>query len=92
MTGRRAMVTGIGVVAPGGVTRDRFWKTLTEGRTATRRISFFDPSPYRSQIAAECDFDPDAAGLTPAERQRSDRYAQFALVVPPRRWPTAGST
>ncbi|MEU7958934.1 beta-ketoacyl-[acyl-carrier-protein] synthase family protein [Micromonospora humida] len=80
MTGRRVVVTGVGVVAPGGVTRDRFWKTLTEGRTATRRISFFDPSPYRSQIAAECDFDPDAAGLTPAQRQRSDRYVQFALA------------
>jgi minimal PKS ketosynthase (KS/KS alpha) len=80
VTGRRTVVTGIGVVAPGGATRDRFWKTITEGRTATRRISFFDPSPFRSQIAAECDFDPDAAGLTVAERRRADRYVQFALA------------
>ncbi|MFJ5544404.1 beta-ketoacyl-[acyl-carrier-protein] synthase family protein [Micromonospora chalcea] len=80
MTGRRTLVTGVGVVAPGGATRDRFWKTITEGRTATRRISFFDPSPFRSQIAAECDFDPDAAGITLAERQRADRYVQFALA------------
>ncbi|MET7832303.1 beta-ketoacyl-[acyl-carrier-protein] synthase family protein [Micromonospora sediminicola] len=80
MTGRRTVVTGVGVVAPGGATRDRFWKTITEGRTATRRISFFDPSPFRSQIAAECDFDPDAAGITLAERQRADRYVQFALA------------
>ncbi|BCJ56728.1 beta-ketoacyl-[acyl-carrier-protein] synthase family protein [Micromonospora endophytica] len=80
MTGRRTMVTGIGVVAPGGVTRDRFWKNITEGRTATRRITFFDPSPFRSQIAAECDFDPDAAGLTPQQRRRADRYVQFALA------------
>ncbi|MFG1673575.1 beta-ketoacyl-[acyl-carrier-protein] synthase family protein [Micromonospora sp. NPDC049282] len=80
MTGRRTVVTGVGVVAPGGATRDRFWKTVTEGRTATRRISFFDPSPFRSQIAAECDFDPDAAGITLAERQRADRYVQFALA------------
>ncbi|MDI5940479.1 beta-ketoacyl synthase N-terminal-like domain-containing protein, partial [Micromonospora sp. DH15] len=36
MTARRTVVTGIGVVAPGGVTRDRFWKTITEGSTATR--------------------------------------------------------
>ncbi|MER6595373.1 beta-ketoacyl-[acyl-carrier-protein] synthase family protein [Micromonospora purpureochromogenes] len=80
MTGRRTVVTGVGVVAPGGATRDRFWKTVTEGRTATRRISFFDPSPFRSQVAAECDFDADAAGLTLAERQRADRYVQFALA------------
>ncbi|GIJ25090.1 beta-ACP synthase [Micromonospora qiuiae] len=80
MTGRRSVVTGIGVVAPGGVTRDRFWKNLTEGRTATRRISFFDPSPFRSQIAAECDFDPYAAGLNTEQQQRADRYVQFALA------------
>ncbi|MEU1360726.1 beta-ketoacyl-[acyl-carrier-protein] synthase family protein [Micromonospora zamorensis] len=80
MTGRRTVVTGVGVVAPGGASRDRFWKTITEGRTATRRISFFDPSPFRSQIAAECDFDPVAAGLTEAERRRADRYVQFALA------------
>ncbi len=58
MTGRRTVVTGIGVVAPGGVTRDAFWELLTAGRTATRRITFFDPADFRSQIAAECDFDP----------------------------------
>ncbi|GAA0385638.1 beta-ketoacyl-[acyl-carrier-protein] synthase family protein [Micromonospora gifhornensis] len=80
MTGRRTVVTGIGVVAPGGVTRDRFWKTITEGRTATRRISFFDPTPFRSQIAAECDFDPDAAGIPLDRRRRADRYVQFALA------------
>ncbi len=78
---RRTVVTGIGVVAPGGVTRKAFWNTITEGRTATRRITFFDPSPFRSQIAAECDFDPEAAGLTPRERRRSDRYVQFALAA-----------
>ncbi|MFY1636342.1 beta-ketoacyl-[acyl-carrier-protein] synthase family protein [Solwaraspora sp. WMMB335] len=77
---RRTVVTGIGVVAPGGATREAFWTAITAGRTATRRISFFDPSPFRSQIAAECDFDPAGAGLTPRERRRADRYVQFALA------------
>ncbi|GAB3159644.1 beta-ketoacyl-[acyl-carrier-protein] synthase family protein [Micromonospora sonneratiae] len=80
MSARRTVVTGIGVVAPGGVTRKQFWTTITEGQTATRRITFFDPSPFRSQVAAECDFDPVAAGLTPRERRRADRYVQFALA------------
>jgi minimal PKS ketosynthase (KS/KS alpha) len=73
-------VTGVGVVAPGGVTRDAFWSSIIEGRTATRRITFFDPSPFRSQIAAEADFDPAAAGLGARERRRSDRYVQFGLA------------
>jgi minimal PKS ketosynthase (KS/KS alpha) len=78
---RRSVVTGIGVVAPGGSGRDAFWSLISSGRPAIRRISFFDPSPFRSQIAAECDFDPVAAGLTASERQRTDRYVQFALAA-----------
>jgi minimal PKS ketosynthase (KS/KS alpha) len=78
---RRSAVTGVGVVAPGGVTREAFWETITSGRTATRRITFFDASGFRSRIAAEADFDPIAAGLDEHERRRQDRYVQFALVA-----------
>ena len=78
---RRSAVTGIGVVAPGGVTRDAFWDMITAGRTATRQITFFDPTGFRSQIAAEADFDPRAAGLTEQEIARMDRYIQFAAAA-----------
>jgi act minimal PKS ketosynthase (KS/KS alpha) len=78
---RRVAITGIGAVAPGGVGVKPFWELLTAGRTATRRVSFFDPSPFRSQIAAECDFDPAQAGLGAAEAGRLDRAAQFAVVA-----------
>jgi minimal PKS ketosynthase (KS/KS alpha) len=81
MSRRRTAVTGVGVVAPGGTSRKEFWSLITEGRTATRRLSFFDPTPFRSQVAAECDFDPLAAGLTPREIARNDRFVQFALVA-----------
>jgi act minimal PKS ketosynthase (KS/KS alpha) len=77
---RRVAITGIGVVAPGGIGVKAFWELLTAGRTATRRISFFDPAPFRSQVAAECDFNPLAYGLTPAQINRMDRAAQFAVV------------
>ncbi|MDQ1438128.1 MAG: minimal ketosynthase alpha [Acidimicrobiaceae bacterium] len=78
---RRTVVTGVGVVAPGGVTRDSFWATITAGKTATRRITLFDPSEFRSQIAAEADFDPIAAGLTVQDVRRMDRYIQFAAAA-----------
>jgi minimal PKS ketosynthase (KS/KS alpha) len=78
---RRTAVVGVGVVAPGGATRDSFWQTITAGRTATRRITFFDASIFRSQIAAECDFDPRAAGLDEEDMQRMDRYIQFAIAA-----------
>ncbi|WP_043264772.1 beta-ketoacyl-[acyl-carrier-protein] synthase family protein [Streptomyces sp. CT34] len=78
---RRAVITGVGVVAPGGVGREAYWELLSAGRTATRRISLFDPSKFRSQVAAECDFDPLAAGLTQKQARRMDRAAQFAVVA-----------
>ncbi|GAA4627569.1 beta-ketoacyl-[acyl-carrier-protein] synthase family protein [Actinoallomurus vinaceus] len=80
MKGRRAAITGIGVVAPGGVGTKAFWALLTEGMTATRTISLFDPAGFRSRIAAECDFDPAAEGLSAEQIERTDRCAQFAVV------------
>ncbi|GDY31050.1 beta-ketoacyl-[acyl-carrier-protein] synthase family protein [Gandjariella thermophila] len=77
---RTATITGIGVVAPGGVGREPFWELLAAGRTATRRITLFDPAEFRSQIAAEVDFDPKAAGLSAQQVRRMDRAAQFATV------------
>lgn len=80
MSDRRVVITGIGVVAPGAIGVKRFWELLSAGRTATRRITFFDPSPYRSQVAAECDFDPLREGLSHQQARRMDRAAQFAVV------------
>ncbi len=77
---RRVVITGLGAVAPGGTGVKEYWELLTSGRSATRTISFYDASPFRSRVAAECDFDPRAAGLTPQEIRRLDRAAQFAVV------------
>lgn len=77
---RRAVITGIGAVVPGGVGREAFWRTLSEGRTATRRITLFDAGEFRSQVAAEVDFDPAANGLSSRQSRRMDRAAQFAVV------------
>ncbi|WP_069814232.1 beta-ketoacyl-[acyl-carrier-protein] synthase family protein [Streptomyces sp. TP-A0874] len=77
---RRVVITGIGVVAPGATGTKEFWNLLTAGRTATRGITLFDPSGFRSRIAAEADFDPADHGFDPAEAERLDRAAQFAVV------------
>ncbi|MCK2241339.1 MULTISPECIES: beta-ketoacyl synthase [unclassified Crossiella] len=77
---RRAVITGIGVTAPGGIGTQPFWDLLVSGRTATRRITAFDPAAHRCQVAAEIDFDPLLHGLTRQEVRRTDRATQLALV------------
>ncbi|GAB2898220.1 beta-ketoacyl-[acyl-carrier-protein] synthase family protein [Streptomyces mayteni] len=69
------------MLAPGGVGVKDFWGLLSEGRTATRPLTFFDASPFRSRVAAEVDFDPAAHGLGPRETRRMDRAAQLAVAA-----------
>jgi act minimal PKS ketosynthase (KS/KS alpha) len=80
VTARRVVITGVGVMAPGGIGTKSFWELLSAGRTATRGITFFDPSSFRSRVAAEIDFDAEAHGLSPQEIRRMDRAAQLAVV------------
>ena len=78
---RRAVVTGLGVVAPGGTGVPGFWELLTSGRTATRALTRFDASEFRSKVAAEAEFDELARGLSLDEALRLDRATQFAVAA-----------
>jgi minimal PKS ketosynthase (KS/KS alpha) len=78
---RRAVITGVGVVAPGGTGIRAFWDLLGSGRTATRAVSHFDASRCRSRVAGECDFDPVQHGLSASQVRRLDRAAQLAVAA-----------
>ena len=78
---RRVVVTGIGVVAPGGPTREAFWELITAGRTATRRITFFDPPGSSRRSPPSATSIRSAAGLDADEVGRMDRYVQFAVAA-----------
>src|SRR6267154_3691825 len=50
--GPRVVITGIGVVSPFGVGRERFWDHVSRGCSGTRSITEFDASPFGCQVAA----------------------------------------
>jgi 3-oxoacyl-[acyl-carrier-protein] synthase II len=50
--GRRIAITGIGVVSPFGVGRERFWDHVTRGCSGTRAIDEFDVSRLPCHVAA----------------------------------------
>jgi minimal PKS ketosynthase (KS/KS alpha) len=68
-------------MAPGGLGREAFWERITSGRPAIRQISSFNPAPFRSRVAAECDFDAAHWALTPREVRRNDRFALLAMAA-----------
>jgi 3-oxoacyl-[acyl-carrier-protein] synthase II len=48
----RVVMTGIGVVSPFGVGRERFWESVSGGCSGTRAITDFDASQFGCQVAA----------------------------------------
>ena len=80
MDEQRVVVTGLGVVTPIGLGIEEVWEGLKEGRNGVSKITHFDPSDYRSQMAAEVkDFDP-ADWIDGKSAERMDRFVHFGMA------------
>jgi 3-oxoacyl-[acyl-carrier-protein] synthase II len=78
---RRVAITGIGPVTAAGTGADAFWQGLLATRSPIRRATRFDPSPWRSQLAAEVpDFEPERY-MEARQARRLDRFGQFAIAA-----------
>lgn len=81
MSRRRAVITGMGVLAPNGNTVDSFWEALTTGRSGIGPITRFDASGQKVKIAGELvDFDPHEV-MDRKEVRRQDRFVQYAVYA-----------
>lgn len=77
----RVVVTGMGVIAPIGTGVEQFWNAAVNGICGIRKISSFDASGQRSQIAGEIiGFDP-ASVMSAKQIEQSDRFTQLALCA-----------
>jgi 3-oxoacyl-[acyl-carrier-protein] synthase II len=78
---RRVWITGLGLITPIGTGRTAFWEGVRAGRSPVRRIDRFDPSAFRSQVAAQVDdFDPRDQ-MPPKMARQLERFSQFGLVA-----------
>ena len=71
---KRAVVTGIGIVAPNGIGTSAYWEATRQGTSGIKRITLFDPSSYSTQFAGE------VAGFD------ATKYIDQRLIVQTDRW------
>ena len=77
----RVVITGMGVVSPIGIGIETFEEALFEGKNGIARITLFDASSYRSQIAGEVrNFNPRDY-LPLKQIGRMDRFTQMGMVA-----------
>lgn len=78
---RRAVITGLGVVAPNGIGKEAFWGNLVSGKSAVDWISAFDAAQYPCQVAAEVrDFRPTDF-MRPRRTKYAGRFSLFAVAA-----------
>jgi 3-oxoacyl-[acyl-carrier-protein] synthase II len=75
-----AYVTGVGVVSPVGIGREKFWGALLANESGAGPITLFDPEGFEVRIAAECsDFEPKDF-MDRKVVPRTDRFGQMGLA------------
>jgi len=78
---KRVVITGIGCVCPVGNDADSAWENILAGKSGVKPITQFDPSQFKTRIAAEVkDFDAKAL-LGRREARRYDRVSQLSIVA-----------
>jgi len=78
---RRVVVTGMVVVSPIGVGLKEFEEGLFAGKNGVGRITHFDPSLYRSQMAGEVNNLDFKDYLSTKEMKRMDRFTQLGMIA-----------
>ena len=81
MNKRRVVITGIGAVTPLGTGAGKSWQALCQGKSGIARITKFDSSGFKTQIAAEVkDFHPEDF-LDKKKIRRTDPFIHYALAA-----------
>ena len=77
----RAVVTGMGVVAPNGIGIESFWRSIIGGVSGVGPITRFDASRHDARIAGEVKgFDP-LQWLEKKDVRKMDLFIQYAVAA-----------
>ena len=97
----RIVISGIGVVSPFGVGRERFWQCISKGCSGTRAITEFDASDLACRVAApvtgvttadlpDLDGDDTQDQSYRADPKRYSRASLIGVIAAREAWTDAG--
>jgi len=78
---RRIVVTGLGVVSPVGNDVATTWRNLVAGQSGIGRITRFDASTFRAQIAGEVKGFKIEEVISAKEARRMDSFIHYGLAA-----------
>ena len=77
---RRVVITGIGLITPLAIGTENSWAAICEGKNGISKITRFDPSNLKTQIAGEVKgFDP-LEYMPAKEAKRNDDFIHYAVA------------
>ena len=78
---RRVVITGLGIICPIGNNLESVWEASRNGISGTGRITKFDPSDLKSQIAGEVhDFEIPSV-IPPKDVKKMDTFIHYAIAA-----------
>ncbi|MBC7563634.1 MAG: beta-ketoacyl-ACP synthase II [Gemmatimonadaceae bacterium] len=78
---RRVVVTGLGAITPIGIGLDAVRTSLRAEKSAVGMITHFDPSPFRTHIAAQISGFHAEDHLEAKRVKRLDRFGQLSVIA-----------
>jgi 3-oxoacyl-[acyl-carrier-protein] synthase II len=81
VSGRRAVVTGVGALSPVGIGADASWEALLSGRSGIADITLFDTAGYDIHVAGEVKGFDATDYMDGKDARRHDRNTHFAVAA-----------
>jgi 3-oxoacyl-[acyl-carrier-protein] synthase II len=79
---QRAVITGIGILAPNGIGLTEFWQSLLECRSGIGPVTLFDATGFKTRVAGEVKgFDPLDYIEAEQKPKRMARHTQLAYAA-----------
>jgi 3-oxoacyl-[acyl-carrier-protein] synthase II len=78
---RRVVITGLGIVAPTGNNVQEAWENAVAGRSGTARITLYDPTGHRVQVAGEVKNLRTDGVIDPKDANRLSRFVILATMA-----------